>query len=211
MIAAQAPAQALSETTASVGRLVVTLNLGTEQLHPLNAMSFDHSSESNLRSLFETALREYEEQAGTNLLDNSLTIQLQSCDSADAISAVLQEKAQAFHKFRGGDGKLIGWLKRTVHILHTLSTSSALSEGVGLVRWKLSALNYPLQGYVLSFYEDISTCKCRLRRNRYASRCMCPLGLIGQALTMSIVFRRLRMSALATMPLLTYSNRPKIS
>ncbi len=104
-------------------------------------MSFAPSSGSNLRSLFETALKEYEKQAGTNLLDNSLTIKLQSCDSADAISAVLQEKAQAFHKFRGGDGRLIGWLKRTVHVLHTLSASSALGEGVGLGRWKLPTLN----------------------------------------------------------------------
>ena len=66
------------------------------------------SSESNLRSLFETALREYEKQAGTNLLDNRIIINLQSCESAEAISAVLQEQAQAFHKFRGDDGKLIG-------------------------------------------------------------------------------------------------------
>lgn len=102
-------------------------------------MSYDPVSESNLRSLFETALKEYEKQAGTNLLDNRLIIQLQSCDSADAISAVLQEQAQAFHTFRGGDGKLIGWLKRTVHVLYTLSTSSVLGASVGLVRWILLA------------------------------------------------------------------------
>jgi hypothetical protein len=104
----------------------------------------DPSSESNLYSLFETALREYEKQAGTNLLGDHLTIRLQNCDSADAISAVLQEKAQAFHKLRGDDGKFIRWLKRTVHALHTLSTSGVLCA---LVRWKLSTLNYLLQGF----------------------------------------------------------------
>jgi len=96
-------------------------------------MSSDPTSESNLRSLFETALREYEKQAETNLLDNSLTIKLQNCDSADAISTVLQEQAQAFRRFRGDNGKLNKWLKRTVHVLHTLSTSSVLGEGIGLV------------------------------------------------------------------------------
>ena len=106
-------------------------------------MSSDPVSESNPRSLFETALKEYEKQAGTNLLDNRLIIRLQSCDSADAISAVLQEQAQAFHMFRGSDGKLVGWLKRTVHVLYTLSTSSALGAGVGLVRWILLALPFP--------------------------------------------------------------------
>jgi len=106
-------------------------------------MSSDPTSESNLRSLFETALREYEKQAGTNLLDtgNSLIIKLQNCDSTDNINAVLQEQAQAFRRFRGDNGKLNKWLKRTVHVLHMLSTSNALSEGVGLVRLKLQALN----------------------------------------------------------------------
>ena len=97
-------------------------------------MSSYPSSESNLRSLFESALREYEKQAGTNLLDNPLTIKLQSCDSMDEISAVLREQAQAFHKFRGDVRKLIRWLKRTVHVLHTLSTTIALGDGVCLVK-----------------------------------------------------------------------------
>ncbi|KAH8994004.1 hypothetical protein EDB92DRAFT_350268 [Lactarius akahatsu] len=57
---------------------------------------------------------------------------LQGCNSANAISDVLQEQAQAFHEFRGNDGKVIQWLKRAVHVLHTLSTSSVLGEGVGL-------------------------------------------------------------------------------
>ena len=97
-------------------------------------MSSNPVAESNLGSLFDAALKEYEKQAGTNLLDNRLIIQLQSCESADAISIVLQEQAQAFHTFRGGDGKLNSWLKRTVHVLYTLSTSSALGAGIGLVR-----------------------------------------------------------------------------
>jgi hypothetical protein len=102
------------------------------------------SSESNLRSLFETALREYEKQAGTNLRDSRIIINLQSCESVEAISAILQEQAQAFHKFRGNDGKLTRWLKRTVHVLHTLSTSSVLGAGVGLVRYDILALTFPL-------------------------------------------------------------------
>ncbi|KAH8994000.1 hypothetical protein EDB92DRAFT_1852164 [Lactarius akahatsu] len=97
-------------------------------------MSLDPLSESNirLRSLFETALKEYEKKAGTILLDNPLTIKLQNCNSAEAINDVLQEQVQAFQKFRGNDGKFAKWLKRTVHVLHTLSTSSVLGEGVGL-------------------------------------------------------------------------------
>jgi hypothetical protein len=104
-------------------------------------MSSDVSSESNLRYLFETALTEYKKHAGTDILDHRLIIELQNCDSADAINAVLQEQAQVFHGFRGDDGKLIRWLKRTVHVLYTLSTSSALGSAAGLVCWKLPTLN----------------------------------------------------------------------
>src|ERR1700761_3779171 len=108
------------------------------------------SSESNIQSLFETALKEYEKQAGTNLLDSHLITRLQSCNSVDEISTVLQEHTQTFHKFRGSDGRVISWLKRTIHVLHTLSTSSVLGAGVGLVRYKLFALTCPSQDYLLT-------------------------------------------------------------
>ncbi|KAH8992857.1 hypothetical protein EDB86DRAFT_1424300 [Lactarius hatsudake] len=117
-------------------------------------MSLDTFSESNLRSLLETALREYEKKTGTKLLDNTLTIKLQSCNSADAISDVLQEQAQAFHEFRGNDGKVTRWLKRTVHILHTLSTS-ALGEGVGLPFPPAKAIFAGI-GILLAAIKDVS-------------------------------------------------------
>ena len=105
-------------------------------------MSSDPSPESNLRSLFETALTEYEKQEKTSLRDNPLIIKLQSCDSADAINAILQEQAQAFHTFRGDDGKLNKCLKRTVHVLHELSTSSTLGAAIGLVRCRLFRITF---------------------------------------------------------------------
>ncbi|KAH9035680.1 hypothetical protein EDB84DRAFT_1561112 [Lactarius hengduanensis] len=43
---------------------------------------------SDIRSLFNAVLKEYEKQVATNLLDNRLTIKLQSCDSADDICAL---------------------------------------------------------------------------------------------------------------------------
>lgn len=113
-------------------------------------MSSNPSSESNLRSLFETSLKEYEKQAGTNLLDNRLIVELRRCNSVDDIYDVLQKQAQAFHKFRGDNGKLTRWLKRTVNVLYTLSTSSALGAAVGLVCWKL--LIYHVQSFALTFY-----------------------------------------------------------
>ena len=117
--------------TLAVGRPVVTTN---RTITPFLRMSSEPSSESNLRYLFETALTEYKRHAGTDILGHRLIVELQSCDSADAINAILQEQAQSFRGFRGDDGKLIRWLKRTVHVLYTLSTSSALGSAASLVR-----------------------------------------------------------------------------
>ena len=94
-------------------------------------MSIDPSPE--LKSLFETALNEFEKRAGSNLVQHQIIDRLMNCESADSVIDVLQEQAQAFRNFRGDDGKLMTWLKRTVNALFTLSTSGVLGEGIGLV------------------------------------------------------------------------------
>ena len=94
-------------------------------------MSIDSSPE--LKSLFETALNEFEKRAGTNLAQHQIIDKLVNCASADSVVDVLQEQAQDFRNFRGADGKLMTWLKRTVNVLYSLSTSTLLGEGIGLV------------------------------------------------------------------------------
>ncbi|SRR6266702_3126191 len=99
-------------------------------------MSQMTATTSSLQELFENALKEYEGRAGTKLLEHELAIKLKSCDSANSVIEVLQTEAQKFHKFRGDDGKVMKWLKQTVHVLHTLSTNGLVDQGVGLVRGK---------------------------------------------------------------------------
>ena len=103
-------------------------------------MSINPSPE--LKSLFEAALEEFEKRAGTNLLQHQIIDKLVNCQSADSVIDVLQEEAQAFRNFRGDDGKLMIWLKRTVNVLHILSTSSILGEGISLVRLRMSPVAY---------------------------------------------------------------------
>jgi hypothetical protein len=86
-----------------------------------------------LQSLFESALNQYKNQAGVNLLEHQLALRLTSCDDVDSAIAVLQEQAEAFRKFRGDDGKVMMLLKRTVHVLYDLS-NGVLGAAVGLVR-----------------------------------------------------------------------------
>ena len=106
-----------------------------------------------LKSLFETALNEFENRAGTNLLQHQIIGKLVNCHSADSVTEVLQEQAQALRIFRGDDGKLMKWLKRTVNVLYTLSASGVLGEAVGLVR-VYSFL--PGTGHVIHFPFSLS-------------------------------------------------------
>ena len=80
-------------------------------------------SGSILRPLFDAALHNYEEQTGMKLIDHPLARQLESCNSVESITAVLQEQAQSFTEFRRDDGKVMKPLKRVVHVVHALSTS----------------------------------------------------------------------------------------
>jgi hypothetical protein len=92
------------------------------------------NSSPELQSLFETALNEFEKRTGSNLVQHQIIDKLVNCESADSVIDVLQEQAQAFRNFRGDNGKLMTWLKRTVTALYTLSSSGVLGEGIGLVR-----------------------------------------------------------------------------
>jgi hypothetical protein len=83
--------------------------------------------------LLGKALLDYEKQTGTKLADHPLAKQIETCDSVDSITLVLEEQAQAFREFRGNDGKIMKSLKSVVRVLHKLSTSTALGEGIGLV------------------------------------------------------------------------------
>jgi hypothetical protein len=89
---------------------------------------------SSFQDLFNAALQDYENQTETKLIEHPFAKQLEECDSVDSIVAILQEQAQTFRKFRGDDGKITKSLKSSVDVLYTLSNSTVLGEGIGLVR-----------------------------------------------------------------------------
>jgi hypothetical protein len=95
------------------------------------------SSSSTFQALFNAALRDYELQTGIGLVDHPFAKQLQECDSVNSINSILEEQAKVFRELRGDDGKLMKSLKCSVDILYTLSISTVLGEGIGLVRLKL--------------------------------------------------------------------------
>jgi hypothetical protein len=92
------------------------------------------SSSSSLQLLFDAALQSYEKQTRLKLVDHPLSKQLETCHSVDSVMNILQQQVRNLTKFRGADGKVTRSLWRVVHILHALSVSTTLGEGVGLVR-----------------------------------------------------------------------------
>ena len=88
---------------------------------------------SSFQDLFNAALQEYENQTGCKLMEHPLAKQLETCDSVESITAILQEQAQIFRSFRGDDGKLMKSVKSSVDVIYTLSVSTVLGEGIGLV------------------------------------------------------------------------------
>lgn len=87
-------------------------------------MSINPSLE--LKLLFEAALNEFGKRTGTNLVQHQIINKLVNCESTDSVIGVFRDQAQAIRNFRGDDGKLMTWLKRTVNVLRTLSTSDVL-------------------------------------------------------------------------------------
>ena len=103
------------------------------------------SSHTRLQLLFDAALHSYEKQTGFKLIDHPLSTQLENCHTVDYIMEILQFQARAFSRFREDDGKSMSSLKRVIHVLHALSTSTALGEGVGLVRlMQSSCFQFPM-------------------------------------------------------------------
>ena len=102
------------------------------------------SPSAPLLLLYNSALQDYATQTGTNLVDHPFAKQLEKCESVDSISFLLQENLRRLREFRGEDGKITKSLKCAVHVLYTLSTSTVLGEGIGLVRLKaVFPISYP--------------------------------------------------------------------
>jgi hypothetical protein len=79
------------------------------------------------------ALSEYKKKTGKSLFDHPLAIELQRCDSVNAISAIFQGQADAFQQFRNGDQRLTKGINLVVDVLYKFSkTAGAAASTVRL-------------------------------------------------------------------------------
>jgi hypothetical protein len=110
-----------------------------------------HSFESaRFQALFEPALQAYEKKAGVSLSQHPLAIKLQSCDTVEAITDLLQDQAQAFEHLQGSDN-IMKSVKITVSILSNISSATSLADAFGLVRKKGHGMCYISEFYLQIF------------------------------------------------------------
>jgi hypothetical protein len=108
------------------------------------SLTIASGSSSNFQAIFDDALNKYKEKTKNDLLQHQLTAQLQSCKSPTAILDVLnrQYNIQQFIRSQSDGGNSKQWLNATVTVLCGFST--ALGEGVGMVKEIVSLRICPL-------------------------------------------------------------------
>ena len=119
---------------------------------------------SDFNRLFNDALVTYAKETGKDLLTHPLASNIYSCDSPDAILAVLREAA-ALDEFRDDSFKLAKWLQLVVHGLYAPSTDSAVGVGSHTVSFAKFAIFLSVQ-FNSHFLGTIP-----FKDNSFCSRC----------------------------------------
>jgi hypothetical protein len=79
------------------------------------------SSSSNYQAIFDDALEGYNKKTGKDLTLDPLLRRLETCDSPDAILAMLQAQILLPDRPKSGSDKLLTWLKPTINVLNAFS------------------------------------------------------------------------------------------
>ena len=90
------------------------------------------TSTSNYQAIFDSALEAYKKKTKKDIRSHPLLPKLQTCNSPDAVLAVLQEQIPVLNQSHGSTiDKLTKWLKPTVNVLYAFS--EAIGAGISLV------------------------------------------------------------------------------
>jgi hypothetical protein len=89
------------------------------------------TSHSNFASIFNAALETYKRKTKKDLASHPLLPRLQSCNSAEAIIAVLRDQVTVSNQSQNSDDRLTKWVAPTVNVVYAFSTT--IGQGVGLV------------------------------------------------------------------------------
>jgi hypothetical protein len=93
------------------------------------------TASTNFETIFAAALTEYKKQTKRDIASHPLATQLQSCDSPNAILAVLRARVQKFDRSQSADEKWMKWVDPTVNVLYALSATLGNSVGLVIARY----------------------------------------------------------------------------
>ena len=88
------------------------------------------SSTSNFQPILNRALKEYKKKTRKELVTDPLAEEITSCDSPEAILAVLRGKANELNRCLNSDDRLTKWLTPTVNVVNAISTTFGGSVGM---------------------------------------------------------------------------------
>ena len=89
----------------------------------MSAAASASTSQSRFVSIFNAALETYKRKTKNDLASHPLLPSLQSCDSPEAILAVLREHIPVFSQSQNGDNGLTKWVAPTVNVLYASSAT----------------------------------------------------------------------------------------
>jgi hypothetical protein len=75
------------------------------------------------RSIFDSALKVYEEKTGKDLTSDPLHNRLETCNSPEGILVILRQQIPGVQESQSSDDGLTRWLKPTINVIQSLSTT----------------------------------------------------------------------------------------
>jgi hypothetical protein len=103
-------------------------------------------SDSNYQHIFSVALESYKKRTGNDLTSNPLLPRLETCNSPDAVIALLREQIPGFDQSRSDNDseRLSNWLNPTVNVIAAFS--GTIGGSVAPVGLRAFHLTYPESG-----------------------------------------------------------------
>jgi hypothetical protein len=100
-------------------------------------------SKSNYQHIFSVALESYKKRTGKDLTSNPLLPRLETCNSPDAVIALLREQIPGLDQSRSDNDseRLSNWLNPTVKVISAFS--GTISDTAGQVGLRVFYLIYP--------------------------------------------------------------------
>jgi hypothetical protein len=98
-------------------------------------------SNSNYQRIFSVALDSYKKRTGNDLTSNPLLPKLETCNSPDAVIALLREQIPGYDQSRSNNDseRLSNWLNPTVNVIAAFS--GTIGDSVGPVGFRVFPLN----------------------------------------------------------------------